>query len=142
PLRDTVEVREQAEEIRQQYSSLGFASTFRRIISIDDADIGLFKSFFAFDATRNRLIKKYDVFRTKQTRNLLGNPYEYIESPFEVFNGSPHQEEIFDLIAAIIERDSADLLIIEASAGYGKTCTAYELLKLIANKQEYRLPIF
>jgi len=132
----------EAGRIKNEYSSIGFASTVRTISNLDEADAELFKSFFGYDATRTRLKRKYDQFITKQTRNLLGSQYEYIESPFEVFNTNQINDKIFPLIQKALTQSTSNLIIIEASAGYGKTCTAYELLNLLIKKELLQIPIF
>lgn len=142
PLAKNSDILKKAEDLKHEYSALGYATTVREVSSIDEADLELFKSFFSYDAAKVRLRKKYEQFTIKQNRNLLGNIYEYIESPFEVFNETSHSEKLFELISNTIDRASSDLIIIEASAGYGKTCTAYELLRLITEKDNFQIPIF
>jgi|CXWL01.1.fsa_nt_gi hypothetical protein len=142
PIKDDRATRSRADSIKKQYSTLGYATTLRTISNIEETDIELFKSFFSYNSTRTRLKRKYEQFISKQTRNLLGNHYEYIESPFEVFNEIEHSNKIFELITDVLNKDASNLIIIEASAGYGKTCTAYELLKLLTEREYPQIPIF
>lgn len=142
PLVDNAETLVLANKQKQEYSTLGYATTLREIKSINDADLELFKSFFSYEATRSRLKRKYEQFTIKQKRSLLGNNYEYIESPFEVYNETDHTEKLFNLISDSLNKETSDLIIIEASAGYGKTCTAYELLHLLTDRENFQIPIF
>jgi len=131
-----------ANSVRDKYSKLGFAVNVKEIISNNDAEIELFKSFFSFDSSIQRLKRKYENFQKKQTRNLLGSPYEYIESPFELHNHVAADANIFSIIDQRFNSSRAELIIIEAAAGYGKTCTAYELVNILTNNSTYQTPIF
>jgi hypothetical protein len=131
-----------AKEIQEKYSKIGFAVNLKEISSNADAEIELFKSFFSFESSIQRIKKKYEDFHRKQTRNLLGSPYEYIESPFELHNHTNDEAGIFEIIDKRLNSNKAELIIIEAAAGYGKTSTAYELLNIIATNSSCQTPIF
>lgn len=129
-------------KVKERYSKLGFAVNLKEIDSNDEAEIELFKSFFSFESSIQRLKRKYDHFQKRQTRNLLGSPYEYIESPFELHNHIDDESKIFEIIDKRFSSPKAELIIIEAAAGYGKTCTAYELVNIIATNSTCQTPIF
>lgn len=133
---------EKADNYKKEFSSLGYATTIKRVTNIDEADLELFKSFFSYDSSRARLNRKYDLFVQKQSKSLVGGDYEYIESPYEIYDEGSTSEGIFQLIKSKFSRESSDLIIIEASAGYGKTCTAHELLTIITKGNFPVIPIF
>ncbi len=141
-LSDDERTKEAANTVKEKYSELGFAVNLKEITSNDDAEIELFKSFFSFDSSIQRLKRKYDHFQRIQTRNLLGSPYEYIESPFELHNHIVDESKIFEIIDKRFNSLKAELIIIEAAAGYGKTCTAYELVNKLATNSTCQTPIF
>lgn len=142
PLIESKALIETSEHLKEQYSKSGFAADIRRISNIEDAEIELFKSFFTYDSTNVRIRKKYNDFTEKQRFSLLGNLYEYVESPFEIHNHLDHEKKLFDIIEIKLKSKRPELIIIEAAAGYGKTCTAFEILSKIAEKKDDQLPIF
>jgi hypothetical protein len=129
-------------QIKDEYSKSGYAVNVKWIKTIDDAEIELFKSFFNFDTSSLRIEKKYKDFTKKQQLGLIGNPYQYVESPFELHNHQDDEKMLFEIIDKRLSSGRPELIIIEAAAGYGKTCTAFEILSKIVSKQINQLPIF
>jgi hypothetical protein len=132
----------EANGFKSEFSSLGFATTLKSISSLEEADVDLFKSFFSFDSSRLRLKKKYELFVQKQKQSLGGFDYKYIESPYEILEIEEDGNGIFPLIEMKFAKKSSELIVIEASAGYGKTCTAYELLTRLTVQDIPIVPIF
>lgn len=48
----------------------------------------------------------------------------------------------FHAIKEATNRKGAHLVVVEAAAGFGKTCTAYEVYKSFLDNSEYQKPIF
>lgn len=144
PIAADSELIEIAAKVKESYSKIGYAADVKHIQNIAEAELELFKSFFSFDASTQRVKRKYQDFTNKQKISLLGNPYEYIESPFELHNHIPNEEDkrIFNTIEQRLQSDQPELIIIEAAAGYGKTCTAFEVLNKVVEQQSNQLPIF
>lgn len=146
PLNDSLKVVEKSKEVQESYSNLGFAVNLKECNSkINEIEIELFKSFFSYDSTLARLSRKYTEFSAKQTKNLLGNEYVYIESPYEIYNGlyADQKEGLLETVYSILNRTDPQLVIIEAAAGYGKTCAAYEILnKLTVQSKTVISPLF
>jgi len=130
-----------AEEIKDDYSRQGYAASLKRVQNIEDAEIELFKSFFSFDSSIQRVKRKYHDFTEKQRNSLIGFNYEYIDSPFELYNHNQEDKRVFDVVERRLQSNKPELLIIEAAAGYGKTCTAFEVLQKIVEKEANQLPI-
>lgn len=144
-LQDLKANKDKALKIKEQYSQMGYAVNIKSGISEDDIELELFKSFFSYESTRNRLKKKYNDFVIKQTKSLLGNHYQYIGSPFELFDGDigGTSKDLLENIFKILQRSEPQLIILEAAAGYGKTCAAYEILnKLINQENKIISPLF
>lgn len=81
--------------------------------------------------------------------------YEYIQCPYEVlryyskdnnFNNYPvefHQEGLVENLSKLLDSHQGPLFVIlEAAAGYGKTCTAYELLNHFLKISNSKIPFF
>lgn len=136
------ELLEKAKKVQESYSKSGYAANVKKIENIDEAEIELFKSFFTYESTVQRIKKKYTDFTVKQKLSLIGSHYEYIESPFELHNHHQDEHHIFQIIETRLKSDKPELIIIEAAAGYGKTCTAFEVLKRIVDQEKNQLPIF
>ncbi len=131
-----------AQQIKDDYSKIGYAANVKQIQSIEEAELELFKSFFTYDSSIQRVKRKYQEFTAKQQISLIGYPYEYIDSPFELHNHEQEDKRIFEIIEKRLQSNKPELLIIEAAAGYGKTCTAFEILKKIVDNESNQLPIF
>ncbi len=142
PLDNNLDTLEASTRIKDEFSLLGYAVNLKQIESNEEAEIELFKSFFSFDSSIERLKRKYNDFVKRQTKNLLGSPYQYVESPFELQNHIIDESKIFEIIDKRFTSNRPELIIIEAAAGYGKTCTAYEILNKMTNESIYQTPIF
>ncbi len=145
PLIDTAETKITANRIQDKYSKLGYAVNIKSFKNEKDIEIELFKSFFSYDSTISRLKRKYSDFENKQIKSLLGSPYVYIPTPYEVFDSIDADSSItlLESIESILNRDSSQLIIIEAAAGYGKTCAAYEILNnLLKQTSNIITPLF
>ena len=102
----------------------------------------LFNGFFAVKNINDRLLKDYELFGELQSKKLLGATYEYVE-PKCNWNCEGEQKDLIFGIYEQIQKPGAQLIILEAAAGYGKTCTSYELIKMIAdNCTDNFAPIF
>ncbi len=135
-LTDTKKTSLRTSEIMDEYSKLGYAVNIKSVTNEEEVELELFKSFFSYESTKGRLKKKYDDFVKKQTKNLVGSKYEYIGSPFELFDGEvgENPKDLLDNVLNILNRKDPQLIILEAAAGYGKTCAAYEILNILVNQ--------
>jgi len=148
----------EAEEIKTQYSKAGYAVRIREYKDIEQAEDTLFKDFFKADGVISNLKKKYENFVSKLMNNLPENAeYEYIRSSYEFteykINIDNSSTEIIGaedigkslvgrIVKQITEHKGPLLVIIEAAAGYGKTCTAYEILNEFVSIPSSKLPFF
>jgi hypothetical protein len=84
-------------------------------------------------------------------------PYEYIRSSYDYTEYSLDKDVtntisigaendsnslVSKIVRQINEHNGPLLIIIEAAAGYGKTCTAYEILKEFISLPSFKLPFF
>jgi hypothetical protein len=145
PLIHSIDVCELAEKQKEEYSDNGYAASVKKYKTISDAEKELFRSFFEYNNSIIRIKRKYTEFVNKQTRNLLGFKYEFINPPFELDDelNSKGIEKLTDRILKELIDSGPKLIIIEAAAGYGKTCTAYELLNIVSTKNDQlKIPLF
>lgn len=144
--------------VKEEYSQQGYAVKTPDFETLDDADLYLFQNFFRADGIKQSLSRKYNNFISQQMKNLPEDAvYEFIQSTFDYsyYNSEGIIEEtetyiaddpansIIDKIISLVDGHSGALfIIIEAAAGYGKTCTAYEILNRFLEVSNNRIPFF
>lgn len=130
------------DSLAKQLSDSGFACRLKHFNKIEEAENFLFDSFFHSSQLNQRLLNKYNLFTANQTE-LINVPYEYIPVSYilenEEFNAT---KNLIESILNKINSNGAQLIIIEAAAGFGKTCTSYEVLQSIAIDYKNLSPIF
>lgn len=141
--------------ILERYYKLGYHAKEQRFKSIAEAENYLFKGFFNTQTTANDINRRYKEFASNQIRlyqdetkpGFKNIKYQYISMPYTTFYNNVENAiiETSDIILAIknaIKRPGAHLVVVEAAAGFGKTCTAYEIYKSFLDRSEYQKPIF
>lgn len=148
----------EANRLKEQYSKSGYAVKLRDFKDILEAENALFKDFFKADGVINNLKKRYEEFVKKLMNNLPENSsYKYIRSSFDYVKyesgvaDSPiiniqadddNNSLVQKIVKQIDEHEGPLLTIIEAAAGYGKTCTAFEILNEFIAIPNNKLPFF
>ena len=137
PLVDKIDVKQAFDD----FSKVGFACTIRPVQTPVQAENQLFKGFFSVDSILARLQSDYDKF----TRNIVAPfsaeaHYEYINAPY-IVNGKAGSLTPAQEVSSRLNSKKPTLFLIEAAAGFGKTCTAYELVHLITKNKDF-LPLF
>jgi len=133
---DTQEVKDYSISFQES----GFAVTTHQYENCIEANNRLFKGFFNYDRSIRKLSDRYDEFRNKIELN-LNVPYQYIESPY-MCEGDIGEGNITEVIRNDLLDDGAKLIIVEAAAGFGKTCTAFEILSTLITNGDSYLPLF
>lgn len=138
-----------ANPILERYFKLGYHAKEQRFKSIEDAEDYLFKGFFNTQTTANDINRRYDEFAANQIKHYRNNniAYRYINVPYSIYcnderNTSSVSSDIISEIRTAINKPGAHLVVVEAAAGFGKTCTAYEIYKSFIDSCEYQKPIF
>ena len=131
-----------ADAKKKEYESIGYLVKVTLYDSYEKVRLSLFEGFFEVAGINSRLQKEYDRFQQLQSQKLYGAQYEYVE-PGYYRNDEIRNIGLVDGILEQLEAPGAQLIILEAAAGYGKTCTSYALLKKMADCQalDY-VPIF
>ncbi|GAB2996822.1 hypothetical protein GCM10027284_13080 [Cyclobacterium sediminis] len=143
--------------IKSEFSELGYATEIKILKDIENIEEYLFEGFFIKTPLGNELKTRYKQFVSKQLKNLPeGSKYEYVKSSYDIL----HQDETGALIEtksydslngiSLIEKlnslmsqsKGALFIILEAAAGFGKTCTANEVLNTFSTKHTNQLPFF
>ncbi|WP_448885247.1 NACHT domain-containing protein [Citrobacter telavivensis] len=138
PLKSGIDVNQTFEE----YKQLGYACQIKKYKTNEEAHKELFNGFFSVDSTKERLIKDYNTFTDSIVK--IHSPtasYSYINSKYYL-NGVIGEETVVTEILKRIQYDRPTLFLIEAAAGFGKTCTAYELLQEIIINNTGKIPLF
>lgn len=128
----------------RNYQQTGFACTVREYRTLDDAEKELFEGFFSLDGTKTRFYDEETKFKDRQSK-IIGAPYRFIDPPYRNAYINETTKPINSLIDQLINDLSTSgprLIILEAAAGYGKTCTSFELLKKCLDFFTNRLPFF
>ncbi|MDD2878839.1 MAG: hypothetical protein PHQ58_00245 [Rhodoferax sp.] len=125
----------------KDFSATGYACTKRQFLDSSEAERQLFKGFFSVDSILHRLENDYIRFTTAIVSPIADDAkYEYINAPYKV-NGKIGVETPANEILSRLKSNKPTLFLIEAAAGFGKTCTAYEIVHSLKEKGEY-LPLF
>jgi len=125
----------------EDFSASGYACTVRSFLSPEQTENELFRGFFSVASILDRLEKDYNQFTNNIVKPLAEDArYEYINAPYSV-NGKSGVKSPAGEVVARLNSPRPILFLIEAAAGFGKTCTAYEIVhKLIQEKSH--LPLF
>ena len=123
------------------FQKIGFACTIRSIKAPEQAEIELFKGFFSVESILLRLDNDYKKFTSNIVAQYSKNAtYRYINAPYQI-NSKPGTLSPTDEIISRLGNEKPTLFLIEAAAGFGKTCTAYELVHELIKRKE-NLPLF
>ncbi len=138
--------------LKSDYANSGFAVKVCPAKTEDELESYLFNLFFQVKETNSRINLRY----AEYTQSILNSyifqgasnavKYEYVEVPFQVernfMDVKSSSTGLVESIISDISIKGAQLIIVEAGAGYGKTSTAYEVLHYFANKQSDVRPFF
>jgi hypothetical protein len=133
--------REGVAKTRSNLEESGFSCLLRDFTSLEALEDRLFSGFFGTAETRQRHLKHYADFTTNTSRNIDG-PYEYIAARFSQNGQEQHGKGIVETVVDAFTATGPTIVLLEAAAGYGKTCTAYEVLNTLVARRPERPPLF
>lgn len=131
---------EESQINKHEYEQMGYSVRVRKFTCISEAHDALFQGFFSLQNTNQKLRREYEDFCAQQTAKLHGAGYEYINGTYSE-NGCIHEGSVIERIQSLFNSDDQQLIILEASAGYGKTCTSYEVIKSFLENSPEKIPI-
>jgi len=129
------------EAVFQEFTAVGYACTVRDARSPESTEEDLFRGFFSVETTRGRLLDDYQRFTSSLVAPYGPSArYEYIRAPYQIDGEEGTKSPPLEVLERISSPEPT-LFLIEAAAGFGKTCTAQEVVSLLAQNQE-RLPLY
>jgi hypothetical protein len=132
--------KKKAEEIKNEYQEIQYSNVIIRFYeSVEVTRDRLFASFFYVKDSRRRLQREYNEFCQKKTERLL-DEYVYIPCRYRNEKGEQYDNLVDNLVKSA-DNKVGRLTILEAAAGYGKTCTAYEILRAFLDCQKEKIPL-
>lgn len=130
------------EKVFNEFKKSGYACKIRKYESNLDVENTLFRGFFSAETTRKKLKKEYSRYTDSIAKTHADDgTYEYINSHYSI-NDKAGTSTVVREIYSRLRSPKPALFLIEAAAGFGKTCTAYELLKEIISNSEDMVPLF
>ena len=124
---------------KKEMEDIGYSVRVRKYSDINAVHDALFNGFFSTTISNQKFNHTYTQF-CEQQKNKLGNNYEYISGDY-VENGALQDNNVIDRIVEIFNKNDRQLIILEASAGFGKTCTSFEVVKTLINKVPTKIPL-
>lgn len=128
------------EKQKNSYIEGGYSVSVTMEPEYENIKKSLFNGFFKIESSNKRVINEYAEYCEIQTQRLGGIHYSYIKSQYTI-NGSLEGDNILDRIYNLFNENGAQLIILEAPAGFGKTCTSYEIACMLAKQNDLRIPI-
>ncbi|EHX5851396.1 hypothetical protein K3Z74_004757, partial [Escherichia coli] len=131
------------EKCLKELDNIGYSTKKSLFKSIEDISEQLFKGFFNVDEWKERISTEYKQYCQKMISLLPDGAmnYRYVQVPYEKNNSKHSCDLISDIISEINKIDSK-LILIEAPAGFGKTCTSYEILNSLISIDGAPIPFF
>lgn len=137
-------------QLRLEYSKAGFGVYFRYEETIEEIENYLFNRAFNIQESNYRsqiAYKNYirEIIESYQEDDAVTPEYQYIDIPYSLetnFQIELDSKTIVDSIIGAVNSPGPLLIIIEASAGYGKTSTAYEILNRFSTADSDKRPFF
>jgi uncharacterized protein YjbI with pentapeptide repeats len=142
------------EKIQEKYRELNFATFIKSYDTIEAIENELFEGFFQLSGFRSNMNKKYNSFIKQQMIGFdISCQYQYINSKYTCINTDSNDKttindetcgcSVIERVTELINlKEEPVLIIIEAAAGYGKTCTVYEIIKKMIEENREILPFY
>lgn len=130
------------EKAFEDFKRAGYACKTRNYKNIKEVESTLFKGFFSVDSTKNRLRREYEKHAESIAKAHVDNgTYKYINSRYFI-NDKLGEKDVVSEIYGRLNEKKPILFLVEAAAGFGKTCTAYELLYKLLSCSDEKVPLF
>src|SRR5699024_8869539 len=141
------EDKENIEKRKKELVSENFSVSEKKFKGLKEIEDELFDGFFEVDKWKDRIRREYDEYVESV---LLSYPaeshsldYNYVNSSFAIVNKKNKKDiDIVSSIKSNLSNDSAQIILIEAPAGFGKTSTSYELIKKMVESESRQIPFF
>ncbi len=124
------------EDLKRQYEDIGYAVKTEKYSEIKIHHKRLFEGFFDLKNSAKGIKNIYNSYCQKQKEHLLTSNYSYLHCDY-ICNNQEGEKDIVDLIHTKLTERNAQLVILEAAAGYGKTCSSYEVFNSFARDENF-----
>ena len=141
---DKINISNKMEAKAKSFSEIGFSVKKSFYRNYDELDNALFEGFFEPNKWNEKTTRHYKDYINNILKSVTNRSarYSYVSSPYKK-NGNIIEGNIINDICEIInDSKKPELIIIEAPAGFGKTCTSYEIINNIANDMKFKVPFF
>ena len=131
--------------VRAQLEELGFQVKEYVHTTLSALENELFSGFFSIARTKKNFVKDYEDHIEKITVSFpeTESSYSYISTPYSKNSGEHNSDQsVLDDLKSELFVPGPRLVLIEAAAGFGKTCTAYEIAKMISEENENHIVLF
>ena len=126
--------------IQDEYEALGYSVRVVQFSTVEETHNNLFAGFFKEKSSHARTKRDYNNFCQKQTNRLGGVAYSFIPCKY-ISENNNNTLDIVQRIYSQLFQEGPQLIIVEAAAGYGKTCTSYELINALVENPQGTVPI-
>lgn len=132
---------------QKQLKDLKFSTKVKEYESIEEIENDLFTGFFDVKTWKVKIGSEYENHCKRSLAAFPGENLEYKYISGKFVKNSDHaktnNKNLIDDIRENISSQGAKLIIVEAPAGYGKTCASYEIIKCISeHSDEQKIPFF
>lgn len=133
---------ETIDQIVLRYQNADITTNLTQYSSQEMLHKRLLQGFFSVEASRMRLQQEYKRFVEQQREKSLVKNYNYIECRY--FDGyNMCKDGLVLKIYNILNQEGPQLVLLEAAAGFGKTCTSFEVVNLFTQMKAHgSTPIF
>lgn len=137
------------EPLRSKYAEAGYSTKKILYKNVDTIDNDLYKKFFRPHIACKNMLEKYKEYTDRvlepyqaDSNNLLKYSYINVDYDHECdFKKEPFKNiSIINSIENITLGSGPRLIIVEAAAGYGKTSTSQELIRVLCERNDGRRP--
>ena len=135
--------KEDIKKVEDSYDSLGFSIKKNTYDSIKEIRKKLFDGFFETKNWKKKNLLNYKDFCESALESLPdGNKkYSYISTSYIKNDCETCENSIVDDVISQVKRQGPCLIIMEAPAGFGKTCTSFEIINRMAQAEDGSMPI-
>ena len=134
-------VQREVQKTKEEYANLGYSTIeVYNCLNFTALENRLFNAFFHPERSKMLLKEEYNKFCKQQSEKLQGD-FQYIPGKFQDSTAQIKTGLVDDIVGTRALKQSR-LTIMEAAAGYGKTCTVYEIINDLANQDDMQIPLF